>query len=129
MNINKLCIRYIVEVAIIVVVLGAIGIAVEKTTGRPLFGQQAVSTVYLLVVELLAIAVWRWIVKNHSDMLPSFFTALSGVRFLGALLMMLIWYLMVGSAGVMAFLVVFAVYYFVMLIHQSIFFSRVSNRL
>jgi hypothetical protein len=42
---------------------------------------------------------------------------------------MTVWYLTAGKEDIMLFLVVFFVFYFVSLIHHSIFFSRMSKRL
>jgi hypothetical protein len=61
-------------------------------------------------------------------MLPSFFTGVSGFRFLGALILLSIGYLMVGRDGMLTFICVFFVYYMLSIVHHSIFFSRMSKR-
>jgi hypothetical protein len=42
---------------------------------------------------------------------------------------MAIWYATSEWASMMQFIIVFLIYYMVSLIHHSIFFSRISNRL
>ena len=88
-----------------------------------------VSSLFVLVMELSSAFLWRWVAVKHSDMLPSFFTGVSGFRFLLALAVMFVWYMVTNRQSTITFFVVFLVFYFVSLIHHSIFFSRVSNRL
>ena len=88
-----------------------------------------VSSLFVLVTELASAFLWRWVALKHSDMLPSFFTGVSGFRFLLALAVMFVWYLATNRQAIITFFVVFLIFYFVSLIHHSIFFSRVSNRL
>ena len=73
--------------------------------------------------------VWYWVASRHKDYLTSFFTGTSGLRFLLALAILGIYYMVAGNAGMMTFLLVFMVYYLVALIHHSIFFSRVTKRI
>ena len=77
------------------------------------------------IIETVILVV---LVNLHHEMLPSFFTGVSGFRFLGALLLITIWFLVVGREQIMTFIMVFFAYYLVTLIHHSIFFSRVSHR-
>lgn len=88
-----------------------------------------VSSLFVLVTEVASAFLWRWVAVKHSDMLPSFFTGVSGFRFLLALVVMFVWYLATNRQAIITFFVVFLIFYFVSLIHHSIFFSRVSNRL
>jgi hypothetical protein len=67
--------------------------------------------------------------EHQPDMLPTFFTAVSGFRFLLALIVLGVWYFVADRASMLTFFVVFLVFYMASLIHHSIFFSRVSNRL
>ncbi len=88
-----------------------------------------VSMLYVLILEISSALVWRWVAEKHRDMLSSFFTAVSGFRFLSALIVMAVWYLTTERQSMMTFFVIFLIYYMASLIHHSIFFSRVSNRL
>ena len=72
--------------------------------------------------------VWFWVALRHKDYLTQFFTATSGLRFLLTLAIFGTYYMVAGNAGMMTFLLVFIAYYLLLLIHHSIFFSRVSKR-
>ena len=72
---------------------------------------------------------WYWVASRHRDFMPSFFAGTSGFRFLLAIAICAIYYMVVGSSAMLTFLMVFLIYYLVLLIHHSIFFVRISNRL
>ena len=129
MNITKQCINFIVESIFLVTSINLGCYFAMQLGGYDLLAAQIVSTLFILVFEITTVLVWRWVTLKHQNMLPSFFTGVSGFRFLGALLVMSVWYLVVGKENIMVFLVVFFVFYFVSLIHHSIFFSRMSKRL
>jgi hypothetical protein len=129
MNITKQCINFIVESLFLVTSINLGCYFAMQLGGYDLLAAQIVSTLFVLVFEIASVLVWRWVALKHRNMLPSFFTGVSGFRFLGALLVMSVWYLVVGKENIMVFLIVFFVFYFVSLIHHSIFFSRMSKRL
>ena len=87
-----------------------------------------VSVVFTLVVSVVIGLVWRRVAKRSPESLPTFFTAVSGFRLLLALAAMFVYYLVFGQSAMLLFFVVFMVFYFVSLVHHSIFFARVSNR-
>lgn len=128
MEVNRKCINYIAQTVIMVGLLNMLGMLAMRQWGIDLVFALSASMMFVLIVDIATILIWRWVVLNHKDMLPSFFTGVSGFRFLGALLMLLIGYLTIGQSGMQHFIVVFFVYYLVSIIHHSIFFSRVSNR-
>jgi hypothetical protein len=128
MEVNRKCINYIAQTVIMVGLLNMLGLLAMRQWGLDLVFALSASMMFVLIVDIATILIWRWVVLNHKDMLPSFFTGVSGFRFLGALLMLLIGYLTIGQSGMQHFIVVFFVYYLVSIIHHSIFFSRVSNR-
>ena len=119
MEVNKQCRNYITQTIFLVVFLNFLGSIAMRQWGLELVGAMA---------DIAAILVWRWVVKKHKEMLPSFFTGVSGFRFFGALLMMTVWYLAIERESIMTFIAVFFVYYIASVIHHSIFFSKVSNR-
>ncbi len=129
MNITKQCINYIAESIFLVTSVNLCCYFAMQYGGYDLLAAQIVGTLFVLVFEITSVLVWRWVALKHRNMLPSFFTAASGFRFLGALLVITVWYLAAGKENIMVFLVVFFVFYFVSLIHHAIFFSRMSNRL
>ncbi len=129
MNITKQCINFIVESLFLVTSINLGCYFAMQLGGYDLLAAQIVGTLFFLVFEITTVLVWRWVALKHRNMLPSFFTGVSGFRFLGALLVMSVWYLVAGKENIMVFLIVFFVFYFVSLIHHSIFFSRMSKRL
>lgn len=87
-----------------------------------------VSAVFSVVIETADSAVWRKVANRNPEGLTSFYTAVSGFRMLLALATMLIYYIVVGSDGMLEFFLVFMSFYVVMLIHHATFFARISNR-
>ncbi len=114
----------------LVLVLNLGAYAVQSIWGvQDMLTPMLVSTLFVLVLEITSALVWRWVALKHRDMLSSFFTAVSGFRFLSALVVMAVWYLVTERDSMMTFFIVFLAYYMISLIHHSVFFSRVSNRL
>lgn len=130
MDFDKLSKRYARQSILLTTGLALLGLLVAnvyQTDG--IIIPLVVSSLFVLVTELASAFLWRWVAVKHSDMLPSFFTGVSGFRFLLALVVMFVWYLATNRQAIITFFVVFLIFYFVSLIHHSIFFSRVSNRL
>lgn len=90
---------------------------------RPL----AVSAVFALVVELADIAIWSRVAGGEGKMLPTFFSAVSGFRLLLGLAVLVGCYIAVGRDAMREYVLVFMVFYLWLIIHHSVFFSRVSN--
>ena len=87
----------------------------------------AVGAVFSIVVESADALIWRRVATKSPDSLTTFYTAVSGFRMLFALATMLVGYIIVGRDGIMPYILVLLVFYFAMLAHHSIFFSRLSN--
>ena len=87
-----------------------------------------VGTVFAVVVYAAYGLVWRRVAKRSPDQLPTFFTAASGFRLLLALAVMFVYYLAAPDGSMLTFFLVFAVFYFATLAHQSVFFARLSSR-
>lgn len=90
---------------------------------RPL----VVSAVFALVVELADIAIWSRVAEGEGKMLPTFFSAVSGFRMLLGLAVLVGCYIAVGRDAMAEYCLVFMVFYLWVIIHHSVFFSRVSN--
>lgn len=129
MDIQKVCKNYIQRSVVLVVGLCASGIGVMLTAPLSLGVPLLVSALFVLAVDVASALFFRWVAVSHADMLPSFFTGVSGFRFLLALVVLLVWFLASDSESMKIFFIVFLVFYMVTLVHQTIFFSRVSNRL
>ena len=127
-DIDKLCGRYIVWSMVYIIIL-TIGCFIIEKLGlfSGLMYPMAVSAVFSIVVESADALVWRKVAKKSPDSLTTFYTAVSGFRMLLALATMLVCYIIVGRDAIMPYILVLLVFYFAMLAHHSIFFSRLSN--
>ena len=129
MDINKLSISYLRQELYLAIGLFLIALLVMRVWFLDdLLTPTIIATVFTLVVSAAIGMIWRRIAKSSPESLPTFFTAVSGVRMLLALAVMFIYYLVFGRSAMLLFIVVFLVFYFVSLAHHSIFFARVSNR-
>lgn len=87
-----------------------------------------VSAVFALVVELADVFVWRKVARKGSvDTLATFLSAVSGFRMLLALMTLAGCYMAEGRDAIMNYLMVFIVFYFWLIVHHSVFFSRISK--
>ena len=127
-DIDKLCGRYIVWSMVYIFIL-TIGSFIFEKLGlfSGLMYPVAVSAVFSIVVESADALVWRKVARKSPDSLTTFYTAVSGFRMLLALATMLVCYIIVGRDAIMPYILVLLVFYFAMLAHHSIFFSRLSN--
>ena len=127
-DIDKRCGRYIVWSMVYIFIL-TIGSFIFEKLGlfSGLMYPVAVSAVFSIVVESADALVWRKVAKKSPDSLTTFYTAVSGFRMLLALATMLVCYIIVGRDAIMPYILVLLVFYFAMLAHHSIFFSRLSN--
>ena len=87
-----------------------------------------VSMCFALVVEISDACLWRRIGDKADETKATFFMAVSGFRFLFALLLLFIYYLVSDHEGMVAFLLAFAPYYLAVLLHHSMFFSHLRNK-
>ncbi len=130
MDINQQTKKYIVQCIVLVLALSGVGLLAAKWWILNLSTPMALSATFVLVVEIASVLIWRWVALKHKDMLPSFFTGVSGFRFLLALaVMFVVWYVVEDAKMMKTFFIVFLIYYMTSMIHHSIFFSRMSNRL
>ena len=130
MDINQQTKKYIVQCIILVFVLNLLGHLAMRFWAFDIIVPMAVSMIFVLVVESASVLIWRWVALKHKDMLPSFFTGVSGFRFLLALaVMFVVWYVVEDAKTMKTFFIVFLIYYMTSMIHHSIFFSKMSNRL
>lgn len=87
----------------------------------------AVSAVYALVVEVADAVAWRKVAAGSPDSMPTFFMAVSGLRFMVALVVMFIYFLLAGKTGkadMGTFILIFALFYVAVLLHHTLFFAR-----
>ena len=129
MSVQEKIRNYIVQSIVLCCILTICGFVAMKVWSLDLWTPIIVSLCFILVVDIASALVFRWVATKHSDMLPTFITGVSGFRFLAALVVMAVWYVIADRSSMMQFIMVFLVCYMASLIHHSIFFSRVSNRL
>lgn len=87
----------------------------------------AVSAVYALVVEVADAVAWRRVAAGSPDSMPTFFMAVSGLRFMVALVVMFVYFLLAGKTGkadMGTFILIFALFYVAVLLHHTLFFAR-----
>ena len=129
MSIQEKSRNYILQSIVLCCILIICGFVAMKIWSLDLWTPIIVSLCFILVVDIASALVFRWVATKHSDMLPTFITGVSGFRFLAALVVMAVWYVLSDRTSMMQFIMVFLVYYMASLIHHSIFFSRVSSLL
>ena len=127
-EIARLSRRFTIQSALAVVVLAlTVAIVSELSNVVGLSQPLVVSAVFALVVELADIIIWSRVAEGEGKMLPTFFSAVSGFRMLLALATLVGCYIVVGRDAMMEYCLVFMVFYLWVIIHHSVFFSRVSN--
>ena len=86
-----------------------------------------VSAVYALVVEVADAIAWKTVAAGSPDSMPTFFMAVSGLRFMVALVVMFVYFLLAGKTGkadMGTFILTFALFYVAVLLHHTLFFAR-----
>lgn len=89
-----------------------------------------VSAVYALFVEIGTVTAWRKVATVAPDSLPSVFLAISGGRFMLALVVMFVYFLLVGKTGkgdMLTFVLIFAAFYLSAVLHHTLFFTHKHN--
>ena len=87
----------------------------------------AVSAAYALVVEVADATAWRKVAAGSPDSMPTYFMAVSGLRFMVALVVMFVYFLLAGKTGkadMGTFILIFALFYVAVLLHHTLFFAR-----
>ena len=70
---------------------------------------------------------WRKVAAGSPDSMPTFFMAVSGLRFMVALVVMFVYFLLAGKTGkadMGTFILIFALFYVAVLLHHTLFFAR-----
>ena len=86
-----------------------------------------VSVGFALFVELGDALSWKRLESKGDETKATFFMAVSGFRFLLALLVLFIYYLNTDRGGMFTFLLLIAPFYLAVLAHHSVFFSHLRN--
>ena len=129
MDFNRLAWKFVVESIILVISLNLCCFFISKIWGYDLLMAETISSLFVLIIDIVYTLIWYKVVTKHSDMLPTFYTSTSGFRMLLALVVMAVFYFTADRAAMLTFFCVFIVFYMVSLAHHSIYFSTISNRL
>ena len=85
---------------------------------------------YALFGEIGAATAWRKVATEAPDSLPSVFLAISGGRFMLALVVMFVYFLLVGKTGkgdMLTLVRIFAAFYLSAVLHHTLFFTHKHN--
>ena len=122
-DIERRCKRYVRQAWLLHVSLYLLGLlSVQLGHYYQFLTPLADSVLFAMTVETTGALVWKRIAVKSPDALPSFFMAVSGFRFLLALIVMFAYFLFAGKDAMLSFFLVFAVSYVAMLLHHTRFF-------
>ena len=128
-NIQSASKRYIQQAVQIVFALSLLELLILQMLGAGLLLTPVlVSMCFALIVELSDAFIWKRLENKTEETKATFFMAVSGFRFLLALLMLFVYYFMSDRSGMIAFILLFAPYYLAVLVHHSIFFSHLRSK-
>ena len=128
-NIQSESKRYIQQAVQIVFALFLLELLILQMLGTGLLMTPVlVSMCFTLIVELSDAFIWKRLENKTEETKATFFMAVSGFRFLLALLMLFVYYFMSDRSGMIAFILLFAPYYLAVLVHHSIFFSHLRSK-
>lgn len=128
-NIQSASKRYIQQAVQIVFALFLLELLILQMLGAGLLLTSVlVSMCFALILELSDAFIWKRLENKTDETKATFFMAVSGFRFLLALLMLFVYYFMSDRAGMIAFILLFAPYYLAVLVHHSIFFSHLRSK-
>lgn len=100
----------------------------SKASHGSLYNPTMLSAIFSIIVVLSIGLIWRRLAVNTPDMLPTFFTSVSGFRMLLALFTMFGCYMVVGRDAMTEYIVVFMIFYLSNLSFHAIYFSRINNK-
>lgn len=72
---------------------------------------------------------WNYFATKQPESLPTFYTASTGMRLLGALAILFIIYLRVGRDAMLPYFLVFMAFYFLLLTLHSSFFKKMTKKM
>ena len=123
-NIQSASKKYIQQAVQIVFALFLLELLILQILGAGLLLTPVLESMcFALIVELSDAFIWK-----RLETKATFFMAVSGFRFLLALLMLFVYYFMSDRSGMIAFILLFAPYYLAVLVHHSIFFSHLRSK-
>lgn len=128
-NIQSASKKYIQQAVQIVFALFLLELLILQMLGAGLLLTPVlVSMCFALIIELSDAFIWKRLENKTEETKATFFMAVSGFRFLLALLMLFVYYFISDRSGMIAFILLFAPYYLAVLVHHSIFFSHLRSK-
>ncbi|MCH4147549.1 MAG: hypothetical protein LKG25_02205 [Prevotella sp.] len=127
-NIDKLCWKYMKQGISLIACLFLIGLFVIQVGDfRSMLTPLIICTAYALILEVVDAQVWKRVAKHAPESMSTFYMGASGFRMLSALAVLFIYYLAYDHSGMLAFFLVFAVFYVTILVHHTAFFRNHTN--
>lgn len=120
---SRQCKAYVGRSIVLCAALFAAGLMLQRPIGTDLLLPLVVATVFSLVADVAEALAWKRVAPKPADTHITFFMAVSGFRFLLALAVMVAYYLAMGRAAMLPFIIVFLIFYAVMLAHHVAFFT------
>ena len=126
--VRKMSKRYILQSLGIVSSLVLMGCVLKsfRLCDYNILTPMAVSFGYTLFLEVACAMLWKYMAIYHNESLPAYFTAVSGFRMLLAISTLVVCWLIVGQNQMLVYCLIFACFYFPMLLHHSVFFAHIS---
>ncbi len=127
-EISKTFFRYLRQIQALAIGLFLIGLLIAQVWFvDKMITPLIVSVLFVVIISWVDALLWKWVAKKHPDHMLSFFTGSGALRMLLALGTLAAYYFAGDRASMKMFFGVFIVFYFVMLIHHSVFYGRWSN--
>ncbi len=122
--------RYLLQGLVLVAILFAAGWIVDAyvATGLRLMTPLLVCSGYALIVEIAEAILWSRFSNKPADEQPNFFTGVSVIRMLTAMAVVFVYFLQADKAGLFQFFLMFAIFYFAILLHHLCFFFLKGKR-
>lgn len=101
----------------------------EGTSAPAIVSAGIISLTFCCNINIVIGIIWAYVTKRHPDYMTQFFTAASGIRFLGVLAVLTGCYLMVGRDAMAPYALTLLLFYIINVGFHTVFFSHISNKL
>ena len=120
---TKYCLWIVTAIALVSLVI------INVLDKRQVVDYVMISVIYSLVTCFLNGASWTYVAKSSSNSLGKFYIVASSLRLLLAIVVVLVFCILANNREkILSFIAVFSPFYFVMLVFESVFYSRVERR-
>lgn len=101
----------------------------EGTSTAAVVSAGLISLIFCCAINIVIGFIWAYVTKRHPDYMTQFFTAASGIRFLGMLAVMGACYIQVGREAMAPYALTLFLFYIINVGFHTVFFSHISNKL